>query len=223
MEKRVDFMKDPILNISGAHLDILKEISNIGARNAATALSSLLNKTVDMKVSRVMPLPFNRIVEYIGGAENLVATVFLRIDGDINGNMFFVFGTEDAKDMIKDLTSVSGDGPFDEMGLSVLQEVGNILSGSYLTALADFSGLEFKPSIPSLAIDMAGAVLSFGLMEAGKVSDYAIFIDAEVFTDEAPLTEGPVGGKTGHFFLLPDPESFDKLFVALGVHRHGSY
>ncbi|MTV47463.1 CheY-P-specific phosphatase CheC [Heliobacillus mobilis] len=219
------------------HLDVLREISNIGAGNAATALSTLLQKKVDMKVSRVIPMQFNEITEYVGGAENIVATVFSRIDGDISGNMLFVIGEDNAKGLVDDLTGKTGDGQLSDLALSVLQEIGNILAGSYLTALADFTGFELQTNVPSLAIDMAGAMLSFGLMEIGRSGDWAIMIDAEIHTEEetgtddiAADTEKNKGenmdkggkGKSGHIFLLPDPESFEKIFIALGVHRYGS-
>ncbi len=214
-------MKDPIRDIDEFQLDVLREISNIGAGNAATSLSKLLGVPVDMNVSRVMPLHFHEILEYVGGAENIVATVFLRIQGDISGNMFFVIETETAKKMIRGMLGTIKDDEFSEMGFSVLQEIGNILSGSYLTALSDFTGLDLQPSVPSLAIDMAGALLGEGLMELGRSGDYAILIDAAIKIRNT-VEESVVENGGGHFFLLPDPESFEKLFVSLGVQKHGS-
>ena len=209
-------MSDPIRNITDFQLDVLREISNIGAGNATTALSKLLNNPVDMKVSRVLPLHFNDIIEYVGGAENIVATVFLRIQGDIAGSMFFVINTEVAKILIEDMLGTIEADDFSEMGFSVLQEIGNILSGSYLTALSDFTGLDLQPSVPSLAIDMAGALLGDGLMELGRSGDYAILIDAEISIRKL-VQQTIIQNGGGHFFLLPDPDSFEKLFTALGV------
>jgi chemotaxis protein CheC len=213
-------MSDPIRNITDFQLDVLREISNIGAGNATTALSKLLNNPVDMKVSRVLPLHFNDIIEYVGGAENIVATVFLRIQGDIAGSMFFVINTEVAKILIEDMLGTIEADDFSEMGFSVLQEIGNILSGSYLTALSDFTGLDLQPSVPSLAIDMAGALLGDGLMELGRSGDYAILIDAEISIRKL-VQQTIIQNGGGHFFLLPDPDSFEKLFTALGVQNHG--
>ena len=96
--------------------------------------------------------------------------------------------------------------------MSCLQELGNILSGSYLSALSDFTNLNIYPSVPSLTIDMVGATLSFGLLELSQVSDYAIVIDT-VLEKEGNLFETI----NGHFFLLPDPNSFDVIFNSLGV------
>jgi chemotaxis protein CheC len=203
--------------IQSTHLDTLKEIGNIGAGHAATALSTLLNKKIDMLVPNVQILHFDDVMEMAGGSDNIVASVFLRIEGDIAGSMYFVLQLEQAALFIRKLTgdeSFSFDRPpYSEMALSALQEVGNILSGSYLSALGDFTGLHLSPSVPALAIDMVGAVMSDGLFEVSQYSDYAIFIDT---------TLKEANGKTsdtvkGHFFLLPDPNSFWKVFDALGV------
>lgn len=206
----MDFSK-----IQPIHLDILREIGNIGAGHAATALSTMLNKAVDMKVPSVNVISFEEISEMVGGAENVVASVFLRIVGDAPGCMFFMLPIEQAEMLLEDLLGgqsvqlASGD--VSEISLSALQEVGNILSGSYLTSFSDFTGLNLQPSVPATSIDMAGAILSFGLFEISTVSDYAIVIDT-AFTDIEKHDD-----VKGHFFLLPDPESFSKIFLALGV------
>jgi chemotaxis protein CheC len=206
----MDFTK-----IKPIHLDILREIGNIGAGHAATALSTMLRKAVDMKVPSVKVISFEEITEMVGGSENIVASVFLRIVGDAPGCMFFMLPVKQAEVLLGDLLG-SGqvplvDGEYSEMSLSALQEAGNILSGSYLTSFSDFTGLNLQPSVPATSIDMAGAILSFGLFEISAVSDYAIVIDT-AFTDMKNHDE-----VQGHFFLLPDPESFAKIFEALGV------
>ncbi|HRX25649.1 MAG TPA: chemotaxis protein CheC [Aminivibrio sp.] len=203
--------------LSDFHLDVLKEVSNIGAGNAATSLSSLLGRAVDMRVSRVVPMPFNGIVDYAGGAERMILSVFVRIEGGISGNMLFVMGTSDALALISHMTGASGGEGFTDMGLSVIHEVGNIMIGSYITALSDFLGFELTPSVPSLAMDMAGAILAFSLSEIGRSSDTAIVIDGCLSLDGNPLSEE----ESSHIFLLPDPDSFGRIFQALGVAGHG--
>jgi chemotaxis protein CheC len=206
----MDFTK-----IQPIHLDILREIGNIGAGHAATALSTLLNKAVDMKVPSVKIISFEDITEMVGGSENIVASVFLRIVGDAPGCMFFMLPVEQAELLLGDILGGQNigmeDGLHSEMAISALQEVGNILSGSYLTSFSDFTRLNLQPSVPATSVDMAGAILSFGLFEISTVSDYAIVIDT-AFTDMEKQDE-----VKGHFFLLPDPDSFEKIFKALGV------
>ncbi|TMV52054.1 chemotaxis protein CheC [Paenibacillus mesophilus] len=198
-------------NFADFQLDVLKEVGNIGAGNAATALSKLLNRPVDMQVPLVNMLPFEEIIEVLGGSEQIVLTIFLRVTGDAPGNMFFILTKQSAKRLLKLLAGieVQNDEFYSEMELSALNEIGNILAGSYLSSLADFTKLSMSPSVPSLAIDMLGAVISYGLIQYGEMGDRALFIDTKFFEGNDAVE--------GHFFLVPDPDSFDKIFSALGV------
>ncbi|GAE24275.1 chemotaxis protein CheC - inhibitor of MCP methylation [Halalkalibacter wakoensis JCM 9140] len=199
-------------------LDVLKEIGNIGAGHAATALSQLLNKSIDMSVPSVRIVSFQDLPDQVGGADTKVAAIFLRIDGDAPGSMFFISTIEDTEKLIRQLINKEAfqlqQPPFDEMGESAFLEVGNILAGSYLSSLSDFTQLSLQPSVPGFSVDMAGAILSYGLISLSEVGDYAIVIDTQMMELEA---EKPI---SGHFFLLPDPESFEIIFSALGVDRH---
>lgn len=202
---------------STVHLDVLKEVGNIGAGHAATSLSTLLNKKIDMRVPKVSVVSFDEMMDMAGGPENIVASVFLRIEGDAPGSMFFVLSIEQAntfiKQMINDVHFSFENPPYNELAMSALQELGNILSGSYLSSLSDFTNLDLYPSVPALSIDMVGAIISFGLIELSQVSDYAIVIDTALDDDDTHSSESV----KGHFFLLPDPDSFETIFKALGV------
>ena len=192
-------------------MDVLREVGNIGAGNAATALSKMLNKPVDMAVPTVSLLPFEAIAESVGGSEEVVVAIFLRVDGDAPGNMFFIISQESTRRLLQGLLSISRAESlvYSEMELSALCELGNILAGSYLSSLGDLTGLYMSPSVPSIAVDMAGAILSYGLLQFGTMGDDALLIDT-TFLEGGEEAEG-------HFFLIPDPESFEKLFLALGV------
>lgn len=205
-----------INDIDSIKLDVLREIGNIGAGHAATSLSKLLNKKIDMKVPDVQIVTFDEMMEMAGGADNIVAGVFLRIEGDVPGSMFFILPLEQATKFVQDMigdTSVNFALPYDELSVSALQELGNILSGSYLSSLSDFTQLSLYPSVPALAIDMVGAIVTYGLVEHSQVSDYAIVINTELNGEDIKLSDTV----NGHFFLLPDPDSFSTLFQSLGV------
>ncbi|PIC65612.1 CheY-P-specific phosphatase CheC [Sporosarcina sp. P13] len=204
-------------DITEMHLDVLREIGNIGAAHAATSLSQLLEHKIDMRVPKVALVTFDEMFELAGGTEKVVAGIFLRIEGDLTGSMFFVLTIESATQFIRKLT---GDKEFEfaaveelGMGVSALQELGNILSGSYLSALSDFTSLKIYPTVPSLSVDMVGAIVSFGLIEVSQYSDEVIVIETEI------LQEGEQGisSLAGHFFLLPDPLSYRTIFSSLGV------
>lgn len=207
-----------IEQFTSTHLDFLKEIGNIGAGHAATALSKLLNKKIDMNVPDVKIATFDEMVELAGGSENVVASVFLRVEGDVPGSIFYVLSLEQAahyiKEMIGDSDFSFATRPCNELALSALQELGNILSGSYLTALADFTNFSFYPTVPALGIDMVGAMISSGLIEYSQVSDYVIVIDTSLNEEDTGISESV----RGHFLLLPDPDSFQKLFEAFRVN-----
>lgn len=202
--------------LSTMHLDILKEIGNIGAGNAATALSTLLNKKIDMNVPSVSVITFNEMMELAGGPENVIACVFLRIEGDAPGSMYFILSLEQGERFIHQITGDSNfsiESSYTDIAISALQELGNILAGSYLSALSNLTNLNLLPTVPALSIEMAGAVISAGLLELSKVGDYAIVIDTELMEVE----QENMKSINGHFFLLPDPDSFETIFSALGM------
>lgn len=204
-------------HITSLHLDVLKEIGNIGAAHAATSLSMLLNKKIDMHVPKVEMVSFNDMMELVGGPDNVVVGIYLRIEGDATGSMFFILPVEQAnrfiQRLIQDETFDFGKAPVAEIGMSAMQEMGNILSGSYLSAFSDFTGLKIYPTVPGLSVDMFGAIISTGLIELSHVSDHVIVINTSI------LEEGiePNESVKGHFFLLPEPSSFTAIFNALGV------
>jgi chemotaxis protein CheC len=198
-------------DLADFQMDVLKEVGNIGAGHAATALSKLLDKPIDMLVPNVLMLPFEEICESVGGAETVVLAIFLRVEGDAPGNMFFILNLESANNMLRHLIGFdeNAEEPYTEMELSALNEIGNILAGSYLSSLADFTHLHMSPTVPSLSIDMAGAILSYGLLQFGQMGDQALLIDTKFLEGKNEVQ--------GHFFLIPDPDSFAKIFEALGV------
>ncbi|PAV30022.1 CheY-P-specific phosphatase CheC [Virgibacillus profundi] len=206
-------------NLTSFQKDALREIGNIGAGNAATSMSKLINKKVDMQVPSVNIVSYDEMMDLIGGAEEIVATVFFRIHGDAPGTVYFILTIEEAEYLISQMTNdpkfdLLADGFENELAISVLQEAGNILTGSYLSALSDFTNINMQPSIPHLSIDMAGAILTAGLLELSQVSDYAIIIDTKINHSSS------IKGIHGNFLFLPDPDSFPKIFNALGINSH---
>jgi chemotaxis protein CheC len=202
---------NPLAKLEAFKMDVLKEVGNIGAGNAATALSRLLDKPVDMNVPTVRLIPFEQIADRIGGFEKVVIAVFLRVEGDAPGNMFFIIEEGSARKLLNSLLSIDtqSETGYTEMEFSALAEIGNILAGSYLSSLADFTQLSMSPTVPAITIDMAGAILSYGLEQYGEMGDSALLIDTTFLEGQEELE--------GHFFLIPDPESFDIIFSALGV------
>ncbi len=194
-------------NVDGLYYDVLKEIGNIGAGNAASALASMLSQKVDMKVPRVELLDFKELGEAMGGEEQIMAGIYLRIEGDLQGSIMFLLEEKSAYALVGKLMGMQVT-ELDEMAQSALKEIGNIITGSYLNSLSTLTNLTISESVPDLAVDMAGAILSVPAIEFGMVGDKMLLIQT-AFTDEVELN--------GFFILVPDLPSYGKLLKALGV------
>ena len=196
--------------VSETYLDVLKEIGNIGAGNAMTALSQMLNCKVDMKVPQVKLLDFNEVGALMGGEEQVMVGVFLGVEGDITGSMMFLVEQGSAKHLLHKIMGdmVQQEG-FSEIEFSAMQEIGNIITGAYLNSLSMMTNLTIIPTPPSLTLDMAGAILSVVLVQLGQMGDHALVIETEFLAEDDDIK--------GHFFLVPDPGSLEIILSAVGV------
>ncbi len=198
-------------NMDGMYFDILSEIGNIGAGNATTALAQMIGSKVDMKVPKVELLEFSQVGEAMGGEEQLMAGIYQIVEGDISGSIMFLLEEKSAITLISKLMGtpeVENAGEFGEMELSALKEIGNIITGSYLSSLSTLTNLKIIASIPAISIDMCGSILSVPAIEFGAVGDKMLLIQTE-FSDDVKLT--------GFFILVPDLESYDKILTSLGM------
>ncbi len=204
-------MSEEILNLSSIQLDALKEIGNVGAGNSATALSQLINRKIDMTVPQIAIMPLGDVPDVVGGPDVMVAGVYLRVFGPAPSSILFLLPRDSAFYLV-DMLMGREQGhttTLDSMDESALMEIGNILAGAYLNALSHFTKLTLLPSIPALAMDMAGAILSVILIQLGEMGDHALVIETEFTTEN--------DGVKGHFFLIPDPGSLSTILAAIGV------
>lgn len=192
-------------------LDVLREVGNIGAGNAATALSKMISKKVDMKVPLVNVLDFSEVPEIIGGAEEEVVGIFFKLEGELKGSIMFLLDMNSAVELIDLLMPGLYKGEFDEITYSALQEIGNILAGSYIGSLSSLSNLDIKISVPSLAIDMAGAILSVPAIQFGLVGDKILIIENQF------IEMVDKNNVSGFFVLIPEVDSYQVLLNSLGV------
>lgn len=194
-------------DLNSQYVDVFKELGNIGAGNASTALAHMLNMKVDMSVPEVSLLEFKDAGSILGGEETIVCGVYLSVQGDITGSIMFLLDVSSAKKLTNKLMGIESttDG-LDEMEGSALKEIGNIITSAYLNSLATLTGLKILPSVPDLCIDMAGAILSVPAIEFGTVGDKILLIKNR-FSE----------GLEGHFILVPDLESYDTILSAIGM------
>ena len=194
-------------NLNQEFYDVLREIGNIGAGNATTALAQMLGCKVDMAVPQVRLLEFSEVGTIMGGEEQIMAGIYLMVEGDITGSILFLLNKESARKLIAKLMGMETVGEdLSEMEQSALKEIGNIITASYLNSLSMLTQLVIYPSVPALSIDMAGAILSVPAIEFGTMGDKLLLIQTQFFE-----------GLDGYFILVPDLDSYDKILSALGM------
>ena len=197
--------------MNDVQLDVLREIGNIGAGNATTALAKLVNLKIDMKVPRVAMVEFPNLAETVGNEEDLMVAVLVTLSVDINGIMMFMMDKKSAKFLIEQMLAGSGmevSDDFGDMEMSVVSEIGNIISGSYLTSLSTLLNMNIDMSVPYTAVDMAAAIISVPAIEFGKIGDEVLLIQTD-FGDDFDVN--------GFFILIPELESYGKILSALGL------
>ena len=195
--------------LTDVQLDALREMGNIGAGNAATALSQLISEKIEISVPAVKVVPLANLSYELGGPERLVYVVYLEVLREMHGTMLTIFSLESAAFLTKRLLGEDVVDTTTEIAQSALKEVGSILCGSYLSALTQVVGMNAVASVPSMANDMLGAMLDFILVEIGQTADEIFLIDVELFVSDTRLECSQL--------YLPKPETLDAVIAALGM------
>ncbi len=196
--------------LSDMHIDALREIGNIGSGNAASSLAMLLVDTIDISVPVVRILDYEQVMDELGGPEQMIVGLLLCLDGDVNGMIMFLLHQNFANTLLGALIGEADvGGTVDEMSYSALQEVANIMAASYVNAIADLTGFTINISVPSLCVDMLGAILSVPAIHYANISDKMIFIEDKFHGKELDAPN--------HILLIPDVESLDKIMSSLGI------
>lgn len=197
-------------DVNTMYMDVLREIGNVGAGNATTAIANMMGDRIDMKVPSVKLLEVSELGTAVGAEDDTVIGIFLEVQHDIEGSMMFLLNMESGHYMVNKLMGrdTSFDADFDEMDLSALKEIGNIIAASYLSALAGLTNLVITPSVPYIAVDMAASILSVPAIQFGQYGDYALLIQTEICSDVAI---------DGYFILMPEQESYEKILASLGI------
>ncbi len=198
--------------LSSVHMDALREISNIGMGNAVTSLAQLLNRRISMSVPLAAFMPFEETVGLVGGPEELVSCVSVRLSGDVPGMVLFVFNSYSTLRLVDLLMGMElgTTRELDKMGQSAVMEVGNVLAGSFISAIYSMTSLNMKSAVPMFAYDMLGAILTSLMVASGRTEDKALVLETRLFQDRGEFSI------SGHFFMLTEPGSIQKLFDALG-------
>jgi chemotaxis protein CheC len=202
-----------VRDLKESQLDAMREVANIGAGHAATALSQMTNRTIMITVPRVKIKPLEDAGDILGPPDQVVASVLMHMMGDLTGRAMLLF-PEPAALILCDYLFRRERGTttaFGEMEQSSLKEAGNILASAYLNALSDFMGMMLVPSVPSLVIDLSGAILTSAHLNFGHDREYALCVETSF------RSEGSTESMAGHFLLLPDLASLQSIFDAIRI------
>jgi len=199
--------------LSLSQLDVLKEMGTIGAGRAATALSDLIAKKVEITVPEVSLVPIENVSNLLEERDKLFFVIDMEITGDVSGRIFLLFSPDDARILAGSLLGKPKEGLDlrDELLQSSLKESANILSGSYVSALADMTNLNILISSPTLAIDMVGAILDFIFIQIAQYSEDALIIKTNLKVSDVNLE--------GLFLFFPSSESLTRIFTTLGLNE----
>ena len=199
---------DDARKLTDQQLDGLREVANIGAGHAATALSQMTGQRIMISVPRVNVAPLEDVPNQIAEPEEPVAAVLMRMMGDLTGLTLLVFPQASALQV----AGLMMHRPATQMGAmeqSAIKEAGNILGAAYMNALAEFMGMILVPSPPSLAIDLSDAILNSTYVELTQGESYVFCVESE-FTLQEDNTK-----VRGLFLLLPDGPSLQAVLRAL--------
>lgn len=192
-------------------LDALREIANIGAGHAATALSQMVNARIMVDIPEIKVVRLEDVGELIGQPDEIVSAVIMQLLGDVTGRTVQIFPWRTAVELTSVLLRRQGsDRPeeFGELEQSALREIGNILVGAYINALSEMMGLMLIMSPPAIAIDTAQAVLTTSYLNFGDHQDYVVAVNTKLGMD----TTTDLGA---YFLLLPDDASLKVILRAL--------
>jgi chemotaxis protein CheC len=194
-------------------LDALREVANIGAGHAATALSQMVNQRIMVDIPEIKIVRLEDVGEIVGAPDEIVSAVMMQLLGDVTGRTVQIFPWRTAVQLTSKLLARSDvDTPedFGELEQSALKEVSNILVGAYINALSEFMGLMLIMSPPAIAIDTAQAVLTTSYLNFGDHQDYVFAVNTRLGMD----SNTELGA---HFLLLPDDASLKVILRALRI------
>lgn len=197
--------------MNGLGLDLIREIGSIGTGNAATALSSLLEKGVRMTIPDVQILGYNEAIDFLGDPEEIVAAILVKMSGEIKGMMLFILRLDFINEVLSSVMQQKIEDYYqlNVMETSALEEIGNIIISSYINAISTLSDVTINLSVPDIAVNMLGGILSVPMTEFGYETDKLMMISGQFIT----------GGKTlqSDLLLMPDIDSLNFLMDRLGI------
>jgi len=194
------------------HFEALKEIGNIGTGNAATSLSTMMSKKVEINVPDVSVVEISKIPFMFKDPEKVTVGIQMSFFEDLNGQLLLIFDSEPAKQILKLLIGQGSDDltQMDEMQRSVFSELGNIVCGSYLVSLSQFTNLNLNSEVPQVTFDMVSAIVAESCLLYAEEEDKSIVIETEFEIESQVNVEA-------YLFQIMEPGSIPKLLNSIGM------
>ena len=198
-----------------AEMDVIREIASIGTGSAATSLASMLGQQVRMTIPEINILGYNDTIDKLGDPEEGIAAVLTRMSGEMEGIMLFLLRLDFINEVLRTMMGqeVEDYESLTEMEISALTEVGNIIISSYANAVSTLSGITIELSVPSVAVNMLGGILSVPMAEFGYVTEKLLLIDGQLLVDNRRVKST--------ILMMPDIESLNKMMKKLGAAYEG--
>ena len=199
-------------DLSPLAIDCLQEMGNIGSGNAASSLSAMLGKSVTMHVPKISVLDYQAVIDVMGGPEKIITAILVTFKGDIKGMMIFLLENAFAEIVVNTFMGKQNIDVvrMDEADSSAVKEMGNIMAGAYLSALAAMAEFTIQMDPPSMSVDMMGAVMNAPMVTLDEVGDKVLFIDEGFKIENTEIN--------ANIILVPEMESLDILMKKLGVN-----
>ncbi|MCI1930534.1 MAG: chemotaxis protein CheC [Clostridia bacterium] len=207
MKKRIDNYEE----INGYAMDMFKEIGSIGTGNAATALSGTLSSKISMSLPEVDIMDYDQAIDFLGGPEKVIAAVLVHMTGQFSGIMLYLLDFDFMNFVLEklNLKKINSYDDIDEMSKSAICEVSNIIISSYANAISQLSGISINLSVPAIALNMLGGIMSVPMIEYGYVTDKIMMVGGKLMYSNEEMTS--------NLLMLPDIKSLNFLFKKLGV------
>ncbi len=198
-------------NLNDLHLDVLREIGNIGSGNAASALAMMLNQKINIAVPTIRILDYTEVAYSMGGPENMVAALLVYMGGSVTGMLMYILENDFATNVLNALLgqSYADISHLDEFASSAVTEISNIMISSYVNAISDMTTLDISLSAPELCIDMVGAILSVPAINYANISDKIFLIEDEFIMEEQSVVS--------RMLMIPEVDSLNDILTKLGI------
>lgn len=194
-------------------MSAVHEMANVGLGHATTALSDMTGHRFDMRIPHVDSMPLETLAGYLGGPETVCVGSFMSFEGDVCGNMAFIFPWASARRLWTILVGIDPGESYEvsELEVSAMLEVGNILNSSFLNALSEMTGLKMHATPPLVSVEMVTSIVQSIVVEAEIADAVALTIDTELFAKDGALR--------GTFLCIPSRNGLTQLLGRFGLEE----